>query len=424
MVIIKVRIYNKEVINPLNVCVFLMLFTLSFLAKGATTDAVAEDIPFGRSETYLKRSLYKTFLSIFNSEYKYIMDIPKNHDIIVAVIDDYMSSDHESLENQFWINTAEGDGVHWTDDDNNGYEDDIHGWDFDGNQPYDNTKGGRPHGNQVAGIIMGNFIIYNYAGYQLPIRGVNTDVKVMRIYQGDTVLTPDKEAEAIRYAVDNGAKVINLSHHAFDTFDNILLNAVTYAKTKGVFIVAGGPNSGSTDMSNIDHFEDVFAVARMTYVSGIGQDNGDIYHLTGVWHDKIDYCLPQNMKAISSQAGNIGTSFATPLLSGIIARILMHDNTVTHDQMRQILDNHSIVSTVTNSDGTMYTCRRPSGELLFKNYYGGSIERKSVRVKNHDGKQAIFNIETLLSSSGELIRREIRHINSGKNRYWVNKEIR
>ena len=59
----------------------------------------------------------------------------------------------------------------------------------------------------------------------------------------------------------------------------------------------------------------------------------------------------------------------------------------------------------------------------FKNYYGGQILRKSVKVQNPAGKDAIFNIETLVNSGGTVIRREVRHVNSGRNRYWLNKEV-
>ena len=297
-----------------------------------------------------------------------MMDIPKNNEIIVAVIDDYMSSDHESLKDQYWVNTAEQNGATGVDDDGNGYIDDIHGWDFDGDQPYQ-IQFSSPHGNQVAGIIMGNPITETYSVYEHRIRGVNPDVKVMRIYQGDTVLSAEKEAEAIRYAVDNGARVINLSHGAFENANNDLLNAVTYAKTNGVFVVVAGPNSGSTSTLYIDYFDDVFSVARMNY-SPYQQSSSDLYFLTGVWHDKIDYCLPQEMKAISNSGSNTGTSFATPLLSGIIARLLMYDNTITHDEMRTILDNNSITSTGTTYDSNVgyhsYTCKRPSAELLLR----------------------------------------------------------
>ena len=392
--------------------IFLVTFTTAIVP--ATTDAVAEDRPFGQALTYLKRSLYKIFIAVANSEYKYVMDIPKNNEVIVAVIDDHMSSDHESLQGQYWVNTKEQNGATGVDDDGNGYIDDIHGWDFDGDQPY-KIQFSSPHGNQVAGIIMGNPITETYSGYEHRIRGVNPDVKVMRIYQGDTVLNATKAAAAIRYAVDNGAKVINLSHAQYDS-GNTLKDAIAYAKTNGVFIVIGGPNTGMSSNTDMDTFDDVFAVARMNYTPGYGQDNSDIYHLTGVWHEKIDYCLPQKMKAISNSGSNTGTSFSTPLLSGIIARLLMHDNTITHDEMRTILDDNSITL-------NPYTCKRPSAELLFKNYYGGQILRKSVKVQNPSGKEVIMNIETVVSSSGAVIRREVRHVNSGRNRYWVNKVV-
>jgi len=403
--------------------IFLLILTTAIIP--ATTDAVAEAYPFGQASTYLNRSLYKIFIALANSEYKYIMDIPKNNEITVAVIDDYMSSDHESLQGQYWVNTAEQNGLTGEDDDGNGYVDDIHGWDFDGNQPYQ-YQYSSPHGNQVAGIIMGNPIVETYSGYEHRIRGVNTDVKVMRIYQGDTVLTAEKEAEAIRYAVDNGAKVINLSHHISNNSNNDLLNAVTYAKNNGVFIVKSGPNSGNRPIGSLDLYDDVFSVARMNY-SPYQQSSPDLYFLTGVWHDKIDYCLPQEMKAISNSGSNTGTSFSTPLLSGIIARLLMYDNSITHSQMRTILDDNSSNSTGTTYDSNVgshsYTCKRPSAELLFKNYYGGQIERKSVKVQNPAGKEVIMNIETVVNSSGTVIRREVRHVNSGKNRYWLNREV-
>ena len=399
--------------------IFLLILTTAIIP--ATTDAVAEDRPFGQASTYLRFSQYKGYLSIANSDYKYMMDIPKNNEIIVAVIDDYMSSYHESLKNQYWVNIAEQNGTTGVDDDDNGYIDDIHGWDFDGNQPYQ-YQFGSPHGNQVAGIIMGKPITESNV-YEHRIGGVNPDVKVMRIYQGDTVLPAEKEAAAIRYAVDNGAKVINLSHRLADNGNSDILNAVIYAKTNGVFVVLGGPNSGSTNMFNMDQFDDVYAVARMNYIPGYGQDNGDIYRLIGVWHNKIDYCLPQELTAITNSGSNTGTSFATPLLSGIIARLLMHDNTITHAQMRTILDDNSITSTGTDENGTAYTCKRPSAELLFKNYYGGQILRKSVKVQNSAGKEVIFNIETVKSSDDVVIRREVRHVNSGKNRYWVSREV-
>ena len=51
------------------------------------------------------------------------------------------------------------------------------------------------------------------------VRGVNPDVKIMRLYHGPIILTPEQEALAITYATNNGARVINLSHRMVDNFD-------------------------------------------------------------------------------------------------------------------------------------------------------------------------------------------------------------
>jgi hypothetical protein len=203
-------------------------------------------------------------------------------------------------------------------------------------------------------------------GYKHHIRGVNPDAKIMRISQGIDPLSPENEAEAIRYAVDNGARVINLSHYQSDS-TNTLKDAIAYAKTKGVFVVVQGPDAGISSNNDMHQFADVFAVAKSEYKPG--QSNSDIYQLTGVWHSNINYCLPHNLKAITNAPANYGTSFSAALLSGIIARLLMHNNAIEHDEMRTILDANAIVSTGTDNNGTTYTCKRPSAELLFKNHY-------------------------------------------------------
>ena len=80
-----------------------------------------------------------------------------------------------------------------------------------------------------------------------------------------------------------------------------------------------------------------------------------------------------------------------PRTIGIIARLLMYDNTLTDAEVRTILDDNSVVSTGTDANGS-YTCKRPSPELIYKNWYGGQINRKSVKVQNHDGTK-ISNLQ-------------------------------
>ena len=68
-----------------------------------------------------------------NEFYKYLKtlsNVPDRKDVIVAVIDSGFDIDHPDLKDNIWINEKEINGVENIDDDNNGYVDDFHGWNF------------------------------------------------------------------------------------------------------------------------------------------------------------------------------------------------------------------------------------------------------------------------------------------------------
>lgn len=175
--------------------------------------------------------------------------------IIVAVIDTGVDYTHEDLLPNMWRNEKEIPNNN-IDDDNNGYIDDIVGWDFLSNdsKPYDLAssdlgdimRGGNPgHGTHCAGNVAarGN----NGKG----IAGVNPNAQIMALrFIGDEGGTTAGAVSAIRYAVDNGAKVLSNSwgsegEDPNDAAENqALKDAIQYAQDHGVLFIAAAANSG------------------------------------------------------------------------------------------------------------------------------------------------------------------------------------
>lgn len=150
-----------------------------------------------------------------------------SRNIPIAIIDTGVDIKHPDLTNNLWINQKEKDGIPGNDDDNNGYIDDIHGWSFhDKTRFYNNwvpqPKGlgqpngrprnaqgeiGRAHGTHVAGIIgaEGN----NGIGGS----GINWNTSLMALNAAtdNNTFPVVNLIEAMNYAIDNGAKIINMS---------------------------------------------------------------------------------------------------------------------------------------------------------------------------------------------------------------------
>jgi subtilisin family serine protease len=162
---------------------------------------------------------------------------------IIAVIDSGIQIDHPDLEDNIWINQDESTN-NKQDDDNNGFIDDRHGWDFVNNDPDpspdfggEHTEAGILHGTLVAGVAAaaGN----NGAG----IAGITWDANIMPL----KVLNDKGEGRtshvvrAIDYAADNGADIINLSFVGLNS-SQALQQSIDRAVNKGVTVVAAAGN--------------------------------------------------------------------------------------------------------------------------------------------------------------------------------------
>ncbi len=156
--------------------------------------------------------------------------------VVVAVIDTGLDWHHADIDSRgIWRNPAEipDNGI---DDDDNGYVDDVIGWDFlaGNNKPWDFDG----HGTIVAGIIAAS---HNDTG----IAGINPNARIMVLKAvnnfGNT--RASYLAEAIVYAADNGARIINLSVGGLQA-SPVEQAAIDYAASKGVLVIAASGNEG------------------------------------------------------------------------------------------------------------------------------------------------------------------------------------
>ena len=189
--------------------------------------------------------------------------------VIIAVIDSGIAYDHPDLAANMWTNPGEipNDGI---DNDGNGLVDDYHGYDFrsgdsDPMDPIDltadTTGGNRGHGTHVAGTIgaVGN----NSSG----VTGVMQKVKLMALKASgvDSELTSVDIADAIKYAVRNGALVINASFARQGDCSRLEYDALSEANSKGVMVLAAAGNDG---LSNDD--KPVFPAGYSVETNGCG----------------------------------------------------------------------------------------------------------------------------------------------------------
>lgn len=173
-------------------------------------------------------------------------DVAKGDGVVVAVLDSGVDIDHQDIKFNIWSNSGEvaGDGV---DNDGNGFVDDVNGWDF-----VEKTSDPRPkfgagytafgmhHGTAIAGLIAA--VANNGKG----ITGLAPNAKIMplRVLTSDGTGNVSTLIEAMEYAVNNGADIINLSLVG-DTYSSHLEEALSWAGEEGVLVVAAAGNASN-----------------------------------------------------------------------------------------------------------------------------------------------------------------------------------
>jgi hypothetical protein len=284
--------------------------------------------PLGAEQWYLEH----------DSAWSYWPAVPELFPIKVAVIDTGIDGSHPDLLGRV-----------------------IAARSFVGGSPYTDQQG---HGTFIAGLIAAN--PSNNEG----IAGIafNAQLMVAKVVGSDGTVSLEAEVAAIRWAVDNGARVINLSlggvrdplNPKLDTYSPLEQAAVEYAYSKGAVVVAAvgnGPQSPATPWK-FAHYPS--ALPHVIGVSAVREDGSvpDYSNRDAVYNDlaapgaAIFSTIPRQLADQSAECVDhpysdcgpeefhkgIGTSFAAPQVSAAAALLLGQDPGLKPEQVAWLLE--------------------------------------------------------------------------------------
>jgi len=259
-----------------------------------------------------------------------------NGNITIAILDSGVEWTHSDLSNNIWMNPDET--FNGQDDDNNGYIDDIRGWDFwgdDGTEGDNNPMDIDGHGTKCAGVAAA---VTNNGVY---LAGVCPNCKIMALRCGTNGCPYTRVLPAIYYAEDEGAKILSMSFHSdcvtqwYDIID--------YAYDNGMIIVSSAGNinievdnsicpcySSNTICVGATNYEDMRWIQSPTVASNYGP-KVDIsapgrYITTTMLNDGWTYSVA-------------GTSMSVPHVAGMAALILSKYPELTIDQLYHMIKN-------------------------------------------------------------------------------------
>ncbi len=199
------------------------------------------------------------------------------------------------------------------------------------------------HGTHVAGIIGAT------RDNSIGIDGVARGVRLMSVRAVPNGDERDKDvANAIRYAVDNGADVINMSFgKSYSPHKGVVDAAVQYADSMGVLMVHAAGNDGanvdSTDNFPSPYYADGGRAQRWIEVGASSWEGGEklAASFSNYGAERVDVFAPGHSiySTVPDDAyeRNDGTSMAAPMVSGLAALIMAHYPSLTATDVRTII---------------------------------------------------------------------------------------
>ena len=243
-------------------------------------------------------------------------DVAQGEDstVVIAIVDGGTAWRHEDLQANVWTNPNEIAGNN-IDDDNNGFVDDLHGWNFSENKADPTGPTGSQtawHGTAVAGAAAA--VTDNSVG----IAGSSWNAQFM----GLNVSCDDQALlcftlEGVLYAGMNGADFITASYGGYSAS---VTSRMVYQNTldEGTLVVAASGN----DQTNVDRTPHYPSSYNMTLsVGGLVKDTDTNRYNFG---NTVNVFAPATRIEVTSPSGyggGSGTSFSAPLTAGVAALV-------------------------------------------------------------------------------------------------------
>ena len=396
-VIVKVKnvaILKKDIVEKWNMKIEKQftedLFLISFDESKRTMSQTLKSLN-GNKEVYFAEPNYIRKISSFAKEIRKVdysswwyrkanvenaWSITKGSpDVIVGIMDTGVDYRHEDLSDNIYVNKGEipGDSI---DNDNNGYVDDVYGYDFgDGDSdPMDTSE----HGTHVAGIIAAE---ENDKG----ITGIAPKVRLLPLKlsnEKDGTMLVSAEVEAIQYARKIGVEIFNCSFGSFET--DPAEYEIIKSNPDAIFVCASGNGDEETHVAvNTDatpHYPSDYELPNIISVAAIGE-NGLLTAFSDYGQNTVDLGAPGD-DIYSTVENNryeylSGTSMATPFVTGALALMRSVDPYVSVVKLRT-----NILTTVDVVDS-----------LKTKLTTGGSLNVNAAVLKTKTGLIPVSGME-------------------------------
>jgi subtilisin family serine protease len=263
--------------------------------------------------------------------------------VTVAVVDSGTRIDHPDLAPNVWTNFREipGNGV---DDDGNGFVDDVHGVDLTTTAAQQDLTDANGHGTHVAGIIAA-------AANDKGVVGVAPRAKIMtvKVLDAEGRGTTGGVEAAIRYAVANGARIVNLSLVA-EQPDSRLDAAIALAASANVLVVAAAGNAGR-DIDVQPAYPAAIPAPNLVSVAATTPAEGrDIASFSNYGQLTVQLAAPGDAILSTSNNGDYveesGTSMAAPMVAGVAALMAGANPRLAVADLRALLLQNAVRSRI------------------------------------------------------------------------------